>query len=58
MIRVKDNLTGIKNNEFKWDQFKEALTDPKTWFLFFLQIGLNIPNGGITSVRKLAAIRM
>ncbi|KAF5639061.1 major facilitator superfamily transporter [Fusarium sp. NRRL 52700] len=25
----------FKSNEFKWDQFKEALTDPKTWFLFF-----------------------
>ncbi|KAF5250799.1 hypothetical protein FANTH_4071 [Fusarium anthophilum] len=53
VIRVKDNLTGIKSNELKWDQFKEALTDPKTWFLFFLQIGLNIPNGGITSFRSI-----
>ncbi|KAF5593553.1 major facilitator superfamily transporter [Fusarium subglutinans] len=53
VIRVKDNLTGIKSNELKWDQFKEDLTDPKTWFLFFLQIGLNIPNGGITSFRSI-----
>lgn len=51
VIRIQDNLTGIKNNKFKWAQVKEALLDPLTWFLVCLQIGLNIPNGGVTTVR-------
>tara|TARA_R110002060_G_scaffold8268_4_gene12306 strand:- start:1130 stop:1510 length:381 start_codon:yes stop_codon:yes gene_type:complete len=50
--RVKDNMTGIKNNHWKKDQVVDALTDPKTWFIFFIGLCCNIPNGGITSVRR------
>ncbi|WXC58416.1 hypothetical protein SNK03_004314 [Fusarium graminearum] len=53
IIRVQDSLTGIKNNEFKWEQCREAFTDPKTWILVALQICFNIPNGGITSFRSI-----
>ncbi|KAH7360350.1 major facilitator superfamily domain-containing protein [Rhexocercosporidium sp. MPI-PUGE-AT-0058] len=46
--RVKDNMTGIKNNKWKKEQVIDALTDPKTWFIFFIGLCCNIPNGGIT----------
>lgn len=49
--RVKDNLTGIKNNRWKKHQAIDALTDPKSWFIFFIGLCCNIPNGGITGVR-------
>lgn len=48
--RVKDNMTGIKNNQWKKDQVLDALTDPKSWFIFFITLSCNIPNGGITGV--------
>ena len=51
VARVNENLTGIKNNEFKWAQCFEALMDPKTWFIFCIQVASNIPNGGVTTVR-------
>jgi hypothetical protein len=50
VARVQDNLTGIKNDEFKWYQLSEALLDPKTWLILTIQLASNIPNGGITSV--------
>jgi MFS transporter, ACS family, allantoate permease len=37
--RVADNKTGIENKSWKWDQVKEALIDPKTWILFFFNVG-------------------
>jgi hypothetical protein len=52
IVRVQDNLTGIKNDEFKWYQLSEALLDPKTWLILTIQLASNIPNGGITSVRS------
>lgn len=50
VIRVKENLTGIKNDEFKWSQFTEAMLDIKTWLLFSINLAANIPNGAVTSV--------
>lgn len=50
VIRVQENLTGIKNNELKWDQVQEALLDAQTWFLVLIQFSSNIPNGGVTTV--------
>lgn len=47
--RVADNKTGIENKSWKWDQVKEAMVDPKTWLLFFFNIAINIPNGGLTT---------
>lgn len=49
--RVKENMTGIKNNHWKKYQVIDALTDPKSWFIFFIGLSCNIPNGGITGVR-------
>lgn len=42
--RIQDNLTGIKNHHWKWDQVREALLDPKTWFLVLFQLSQTIPN--------------
>lgn len=49
IIRVKENMTGIKNSEFKWHQCKEALLDVKSWLIIALQLASNIPNGGLTT---------
>ncbi|KAJ5151646.1 major facilitator superfamily transporter [Penicillium capsulatum] len=46
IMRVKENKTGIKNDDFKWSQCREALLDVKAWFLVIIQLSSNIPNGG------------
>lgn len=50
ILRVQENMTGIKNNDIKWPQVREALTDPKAWILVLIQLCSNIPNGGVASV--------
>lgn len=47
--RLAANKTGIVNHTWKWHQAKEAVIDPKTWLLFFFNIAINIPNGGLTT---------
>lgn len=47
--RLSENKTGIVNKTWKWDQVREALLDPKTWIIFFFNISINIPNGGLTT---------
>jgi predicted MFS family arabinose efflux permease len=47
--RLAENKTGITNRQWKWDQAMEAVIDPKTWILFFFNIAINIPNGGLTT---------
>ncbi|KJK76276.1 hypothetical protein H634G_08416 [Metarhizium anisopliae BRIP 53293] len=49
LVRVKENMTGIKNNEFKWSQCLEALLDIKSWFVVAMQIANSIPNGAVTT---------
>ena len=51
VIRVEDNLTGIKSDEWKREQVIEAFCDPNTWFLVLLQLSSNIPNNGIITVK-------
>ncbi len=48
--RLAANKTGIVNKKFKWEQALEAVLDPKTWILFFFNISINIPNGGMSFV--------
>ncbi|GKT83070.1 major facilitator superfamily transporter [Colletotrichum tofieldiae] len=43
--RVKANGTGVENKTFKWTQFREAMTDLKTWLLFLFAVASNTPNG-------------
>lgn len=47
--RLAANKTGIVNHTWKWAQVTEALADPKTWLLFFFNIAINVPNGGLTT---------
>ncbi|CAI7615524.1 hypothetical protein N7533_008537 [Penicillium manginii] len=47
--RVQENMTGIKSNEFKMQQFIEALLDLKCWALVFIQLTCSIPNGGVSN---------
>ncbi|KAI1137724.1 MFS general substrate transporter [Hypoxylon sp. FL0543] len=45
--RLAANRTGIANRVWKWDQVCEALLDVKVWLIFFFNIAVNIPNGGL-----------
>ncbi|KAK3191320.1 hypothetical protein K4F52_002530 [Lecanicillium sp. MT-2017a] len=49
VLRVKENMTGIKSDEVKLGQAKEALLDVKTWLIVVLQLASNIPNGAVTT---------
>lgn len=46
--RIRGNFQGIGNRVWKWDQFREAMCDPRTWLYGLYSILMNIPNGGIT----------
>lgn len=47
--RLADNRTGIadKDRSWKWRQALEAILDIKVWLIFFYNIAVNIPNGGL-----------
>ncbi|EEU38145.1 uncharacterized protein NECHADRAFT_47932 [Fusarium vanettenii 77-13-4] len=45
--RLAENRTGIEGNKWKWDQAFEAVMDVKIWIMFFFNISVNIPNGGL-----------
>ncbi|OAA60127.1 Major facilitator superfamily domain, general substrate transporter [Cordyceps fumosorosea ARSEF 2679] len=45
VARVRDNMTGIRNNVYKWYQVREALLDTKTWLMAVVQLGTCIANG-------------
>ncbi|KAB8200837.1 major facilitator superfamily domain-containing protein [Aspergillus parasiticus] len=49
VLRVQENMTGIKNDEFKIHQFIEALLDLKCWALVLTQTTCSIPNGGVSN---------
>ncbi|KAJ9604774.1 Allantoate permease [Cladophialophora chaetospira] len=42
--RIRGNEQGIGSKTFKWDQFREALTDINTWLYAFWVFAANIPN--------------
>lgn len=48
--RVAINRQGVKNNKFKWYQVWQAARDPKTWLLFIMAVGAQVPNSALTSV--------
>jgi hypothetical protein len=52
--RVASNRQGVKNHHFKWYQVKQAAFDPKTWLLFVMAVGAQIPNAALTSVSYLS----
>ncbi|KAJ5782871.1 hypothetical protein N7457_004645 [Penicillium paradoxum] len=47
--RVAINRQGIKDRRFKWYQDRQAAQDPKTWLLFVMAIGAQVPNSALTS---------
>ncbi|KAJ5635586.1 major facilitator superfamily domain-containing protein [Penicillium longicatenatum] len=47
--RIAGNRQGVKNHQFKWDQVWQAARDPKTWLLFIMAIGAQVPNSALTS---------
>ncbi|KAH8680748.1 putative allantoate permease [Xylariales sp. PMI_506] len=51
--RIRGDQTGVENKTWKSEQLKEALLDPKTWLLFFFNIFVAIPNGGLTNFTPL-----
>jgi hypothetical protein len=48
--RVAANRQGVKNTHFKRYQLVQTLRDPKTWILFVMAVGAQVPNSAITSV--------
>ncbi|KAJ5587257.1 uncharacterized protein N7459_003022 [Penicillium hispanicum] len=53
VARIQADQTGIENKKWKNSQLKEALLDPKTWLLFFFNLFVAIPNGGLTNFTPL-----
>ncbi|CAG9948560.1 unnamed protein product [Clonostachys rosea f. rosea IK726] len=49
IVRIKENMTGIKSNKVQWYQCHEALLDIKLWLLVLIQLAYNIVNGGVQS---------
>ncbi|KDN68837.1 hypothetical protein CSUB01_12614 [Colletotrichum sublineola] len=47
--RVRGNMTGVANREFKLYQVREAFTDYKTYLLFFFYLCMNVPTGGLVT---------
>ncbi|WWC87433.1 uncharacterized protein L201_002322 [Kwoniella dendrophila CBS 6074] len=45
--RLRDNNTGTKTSEWKWDQCREAMTDPKTYMIALMLTSMAIPSSGI-----------
>ncbi|KAH7094315.1 major facilitator superfamily domain-containing protein [Paraphoma chrysanthemicola] len=51
--RVSGNRQGVKNRHFKKYQAWQTLRDPKTWILFVMATGAQIPNSALTSFSSL-----
>ncbi|KAJ4395704.1 hypothetical protein N0V91_010673 [Didymella pomorum] len=47
--RVSGNRQGVKNKHFKVYQAWQTLHDPKTWILFIMATGAQIPNSALTT---------
>ncbi|KAL4875350.1 putative MFS allantoate transporter [Aspergillus karnatakaensis] len=46
--RLRGNQQGIGSKVFKWNQFREAFTDVRTYLIFLFMVTACIPCGGIT----------
>lgn len=47
----------MKDNNFKWNQAREAVTDPNVLLLTLFQLAFSIPNGAHTTVRQYCIIK-
>jgi MFS family permease len=54
--RVSRNRQGVKNRHFRKDQAWQTVKDPKTWILFVMATGAQIPNSALTSVSILSSV--
>ncbi|KAF7845962.1 hypothetical protein BT93_L5800 [Corymbia citriodora subsp. variegata] len=52
VARVAQNKQGVKNHHFKKYQMWQTFKDPKTWILFVMAVGAQLPNSAITSVSE------
>ncbi|KAF6813218.1 MFS allantoate transporter [Colletotrichum sojae] len=51
--RLRADQLGIENKTFCAAQLRETLADPKTWLMFFFNIWVSVPNGGLTNFAPL-----
>ncbi|KAH8887076.1 allantoate permease [Thozetella sp. PMI_491] len=49
IFRVARNRQGVKNHHFRRYQAVQCAKDPKTWILFVMAVGAQIPNSALTS---------
>lgn len=47
--RVASNRQGVKNRHFNKHQAIQTVQDPKTWILFVMAVGAQVPNSALTS---------
>ncbi|ESZ96313.1 putative MFS transporter [Sclerotinia borealis F-4128] len=47
--RVASNRQGVKNRHFQTYQAWQTFQDPKTWILFVMAVGAQVPNSALTS---------
>ncbi|KUJ09426.1 MFS general substrate transporter [Mollisia scopiformis] len=47
--RVSKNKQGVKNRHFQKYQAWQTAKDPKTWILFIIAVGAQVPNSALTS---------
>lgn len=47
--RVSKNKQGVKNKHFQKYQAWQTVKDPKTWILFVMAVGAQVPNSALTS---------
>lgn len=51
--RVSKNRQGVKNSRFSKHQAWQTIHDPKTWILFVMAVGAQVPNSALTSFTSL-----
>ncbi|KAM0133428.1 hypothetical protein ACHAP3_005953 [Botrytis cinerea] len=51
--RVASNRQGVKNHHFQTYQAWQTVKDPKTWILFVMAVGAQVPNSALTSFTSL-----
>jgi hypothetical protein len=49
VARVAGNRQGLKNRHFRRYQAVQCVRDPKTWILFVMSVGAQVPNSALTS---------
>lgn len=47
--RIRSNHQGFGNKHFKWNQFRECISDYRIWLAFAFGVVDEIPNGGISN---------